>query len=449
MAYTSVIPVHRLERTVDYVQDKSKTSREKDADSAASLEEAVDYALNRDKTERDVFESAIGCTCRTAYEDMLAVKKRWHKLGGVQGYHMVQSFRVGEVTPELAHKIGLEFARQHLGGKYQVLVTTHLNTEHIHNHLVWNSVSMVHGKKYRSNAKSYFTEVRAQSDALCRQYGLSVIDTERAASVAMPYVQWQAEQNDQPTWRSAIRQDVDEAVSVSLTWRQFLRALEQKGYELQLDRKYPTLKPPGKERPVRFKTLGANYTPETIQRRILYPRRHSPTEENRGSPLRVLRARLRTRGKPMRKLTGLRALYYRYLYELGALPRKPRHPSYAARQDIRKLDTYIAQMHFLDVHGIDTRQQLTAYRQPLQAQIAELTRERCGLYRTQQESPRIRELTQQLKSLRQEDKMCRDIERHSQEVQCRLAQAKAERLERQKAMDEKQKSKEKTIWEMI
>ena len=135
MAYTSVIPVRRLDRTVDYVQNKAKTTPK-------SLEEAVDYAANRDKTESACFETGLGCTTTSAFEDMRLNTLRWHKETGVQGYHLVQSFAEGEVTPELAHQIGVEFAEQLLLGKYQAIVTTHLNTKHYHNHIVWSAVSL-------------------------------------------------------------------------------------------------------------------------------------------------------------------------------------------------------------------------------------------------------------------------------------------------------------------
>ena len=170
MAYTSVIPVRRLDRTVDYVQNKEKTTPK-------SLEEAVDYAANRDKTDSACFETGLGCTTTSAFEDMRLNTLRWHKETGVQGYHLVQSFAEGEVTPELAHQIGVEFAEQLLLGKYQAIVTTHLNTKHYHNHIVWSAVSLEDGKKYHSNSKSYYTEVRALSDALCQKYGLSIIET--------------------------------------------------------------------------------------------------------------------------------------------------------------------------------------------------------------------------------------------------------------------------------
>ena len=396
MAYTSVIPVYRLDNAVRYAQDKQKTTRQH----GMPLAETVDYALNREKTETDCFESGLGCTTQSAYEDMRANAVRWHKTDGVQGYHLVQSFAEGEVTPELAHKIGLELAERVLGGRYQAIVTTHLNTSHYHNHIVWSSVAMNSGRKYHSNAKSYALEIRAVSDELCVKYGLSIIQTERAAQVSKPYAEWLAEKNGQPTWRTVIRQDVDAALAEALTWRQFIRELESKGYELNFNHKYPTLRPPGKTRPVRFKTLGRQYTSEALQIRILYPdaRWHFLQEQ----PPVAKHARLRKSYGKARRLTGLRALYYRYLYELGALPHKPRRPSYAVRQDIRNLDRRIRQMEFLSKNEIDFVAQLQAKQSALESKIAELQDERQQLYRSEPGSPQIREITAALKPLRRD-----------------------------------------------
>ena len=426
MAYTSVIPVRRLDRAVKYVMNKEKTT-------AVSLQDALDYAANRDKTEQSCFESSYACTLETAFADMHQTKERWHKLGGVQGYHLVQSFAADEVTPELAHRIAKELADRVLGGRYEYVIGTHLNTGHIHSHIVWNSVSCVDGKKYRSNYKSYVTEIRAVSDELCRKYKLSVIDTENSNHVAKPYAEWLAEKNGQPTWRTAIRQDVDEAIQQSLTWRQFLNALERKGYEVRMGRKYPVLRPPGKERFVRFKTLGKRYTPEAIQTRILYPQFNRCFVEN--SP-RVQYGRLHG-GKPRRKLTGLRALYYRYLYELGALPRKPRRPSYAVRQDAYKLDQRIRQMEFLSRNNIDTLAQLEAYRQTKLGEIVQLMAERKSLYKTNPDSSRIQQINAALKQLRQEERLCRKIAEHSIEVQQHLTEARRDRAEQQQREQER------------
>ena len=256
MAYTSVIPVHRLDNAIDYTLDEKKSSRR---ENEKSLEGEIGKTLNQEKTEQDLFQSAIGCTCDTAFEDMCKIKKMWHKEKGVQGFHLVQSFAAGEISPELAHQIGLEFAGQLLGGEFQAVVSTHLNTKCIHNHIVWNSVSMKNGRKYHSNEKSYVTGVRRISDELCEKHHLSVIHTEKSERVARPYAQWLAEQNGNPTWKTPIRQDVDAAIAASLTWKQFLRALEKQGYAFRFDRKYPTLILPGTGRTVRFKTLGKSY----------------------------------------------------------------------------------------------------------------------------------------------------------------------------------------------
>ena len=435
MAYTSVIPVRRLDRAVKYVMNKEKTT-------AVSLQDALDYAANRDKTEQSCFESSYACTLETAFSDMRQTKERWHKSGGVQGYHLVQSFAAGEVSPELAHQIAKELADRVLGGRYEYVIGTHLNTDHIHSHIVWNSVSRIDGKKYHSNGKSYVTQIRAVSDALCRKYKLSVIDTENSNHVAKPYAEWMAEKNSQPTWRTAIRQDVDEAIQQSLTWRQFLNALERNGYEVRMGRKYPVLRPPGKERFVRFKTLGKRYTPEAIQTRILYPRSYRPYVEN---PPTIKHGRLRSGKKPCRKLTGLRALYYRYLYELGALPRKPRRPSYAVRQDAYKLDQRIRQMEFLSKHNIDTLEQLETHRKALQTEIGQLQTKRKQLPKTDDVQSQHESVNTALKQLRQEERLCRKIAEHSLEVQQHLTEARRDRAAQQQREQERARNRRPNI----
>ena len=285
------------------------------------MEGEIDKALNKDQSEQDLFQSAIGCTIDSAFEDMCQIKKIWHKEKGVQGFHLVQSFAPGEISPELAHQIGMEFADRLLGGKFQAVVSTHLNTKCIHNHIVWNSVSMENGKKYRSNEKTYVTGVRKISDELCVKHRLSVIHTEKSERVARPYALWLAEQNGTYTWKTPIQKDIEEAIAASLTWKQFLRVMEKQGYAFRFDRKYATMILPGTGRTVRFKTLGKNYTPEAIQNRILYPK--PPHRAGKQTPP-ASRFLILLGEKPPRRISGLRALYYSYLYKMGALSKKPR-----------------------------------------------------------------------------------------------------------------------------
>ena len=234
---------------------------------------------------------------------------------------------------------------------------------------------------------------------------------------------------------------MDDAIARSLTWKQFVQAMELKGYRMQFGRKYPILQPPDKTRPVRFKTLGTRYTPQAIRNRILYPRWRYPTERPQPN---VWRGRLHGAYRKARKLTGLRALYYRYLYELGALPRKPQRPSYVVRQDIRSLDKRIRQMEFLAHRGIDTLGQLDDYRQEREKTVADLLAERRQLHRAEPDDAvqaRLAQITQILKPLRRDIRLCRQIAVQSVQMQERLRQrtenAPAQNHEQDKDMERK------------
>ena len=319
-----------------------------------------------------------------------------------------------------------------------------MNTKCLHNHLVWNSVSLTNGKKYRSNQKSYITRIRRISDELCQKYHLSIIDTEKSQQAAMPYAQWLAEKKGQPTWKTVIQQDVDAAAISALTWKQFLWILGQQGYTFQLNRKYFTLRPPGKERPVRFKTLGPDYTPEAIQRRILETQPPLPAGK-RTAPAR--RFTLRAGKLPSRGITSLRALYFSYLYQMGVLKKKPRHPNYALREDIRKLDQRIEQMEFIFRNQIQDREQLASIRQEKEMEIESLVKERRKFYRYKPGSPQIAVFTDRLRELRHTVKLCREIAAHSIEMEQRMRAARLEEQRREQQEQEKEQDKRSHHWE--
>ena len=171
MAYTKILVIsNRLDKCLDYVQNEEKTA----------LEAAIDYAMNQVKTERTCYESAINCDKARAYEDMLATKQRWGKeYRKRKGYHIIQSFAPGEVTPDEAHAVGVEFAHRLLSKRYEVIVTTHLDKAHLHNHIVFNAVSFLDGRMYLDRLRDYYGKngvgIRGTSDAICREHGLSII----------------------------------------------------------------------------------------------------------------------------------------------------------------------------------------------------------------------------------------------------------------------------------
>ena len=203
---------------------------------------------------------------------------------GVIAYHGYQSFAPGECTPELAHEIGVKLARQLWGDRYQVLVATHLDREnHLHSHFVINTVSFVDGKKFYRSGRDY-RAMREASDALCREYGLSVLENPQPGKTKH-YAEYQAEQNGKPTWRSLIKRDVDAALRQSMTERQFFHALQRMGYEVKVGADF-SVRPQGKERFFRLgRNLGENYTPAGIRSRLLEQSR--PEREYRPQPRKV------------------------------------------------------------------------------------------------------------------------------------------------------------------
>ena len=219
MAITKIIAIRdRLDKRVNYAVNGEKTT----------LDTGITYAANPEKTEQHFFTSDLNCeSCETAYAEMQATKSRFGKKGGVVGYHFIQSFAPGEVTPEQAHAIGVEFAQRLFGERYEVVVGTHLDKVHLHNHVVVNSVSFVDGKKYHSSPGSYYFDVRGVSDALCRENDLSTIAPQGKGK---HYAEWKAENTGKPTIRSIIRGDIDRFIGEAYTYETFLMLLRRRGY---------------------------------------------------------------------------------------------------------------------------------------------------------------------------------------------------------------------------
>lgn len=285
---------------MNYVVNSEKTS----------LDASVLYATNPEKTEQSFFTAVLNCeSVRTAYAEMADTKKRWNKTGSVLGYHFIQSFAPGEVTPEQAHEIGMEFARRMFGDRYEVVIGTHLDKSHLHNHIVINSVSFVDGQKYHSSPESYYNEVRGTSDELCRENDLSVITPQGKGK---HYGEWKAEQDGRPTVRSIIREDIDRIIGEAYTYQTFLLLLQRNGYAIKSgpNRKYTAVRPPGAKRFIRLDSLGDGYTEEAIKQRLMGQRSGAPQKPKQ--PVYHTK-RYRVKGKlsryPKRKITGFLALY--------------------------------------------------------------------------------------------------------------------------------------------
>ena len=449
MATTSIWRVKGwLGKVVIYAENPEKTAnpkfyadRELTEQDGQELSDVIRYAVNSRKTQKadnedcavvHRFVSGINCSPSTARDEMLAVKKRFGKEDDTVAYHGYQSFAPGEATPELAHEIGVKLAERLWGDRYQVIVATHLDKEnHLHNHFVVNTVSFADGIKYHRTRKDYH-EMQTVSDALCREYGLSVIEQPQQGR-GKQYGEWRAEQEQCPTWRGLIRADMDEAIRQSMTERQFFDNLRKKGYEVKIGKDI-SVRPPGKERFVRLiRNFGENYSIEQIRRRILSQTR---AEKKLSEPTRqVIRIRLFGSLKKTRKITGFRTLYVHYCYLLGIFPKNRPQQSrkrlhFLLREDLLKLDAITAETRLLIGHRIDTAEQLFCYRDEVNGKIEALTADRKQLYKAQRTAAvksdpekasevkvKVAALSKELAALRKEVVLCNSIAERSGVIQ--------------------------------
>lgn len=271
MATTGFWPVKgRLKEVIDYANNPDKTTAKEYLDE--DLYTAIRYVENDDKTDQTMFVSGINCSKHNAYNEMIAVKRRFGERGKNIAYHGYQSFAIGEVTPEEAHSIGKETARKMWGAKYQVVVTTHLNTDNIHNHFVVNSVSFKTGRKFRNGIGDRI-ELRKISDAICAERNKSVIQGNKFFSNKKEY--W-IKKSGGMTHRDMLRKDIDSIIKNSISWSCFKENLKGLGYRIVRDDNYGhiTIIADGWKRPVRLDSLGANYTIEAIEKRLAH-NRHS------------------------------------------------------------------------------------------------------------------------------------------------------------------------------
>lgn len=288
-------------------------------------------------------------------------------------YHIIQSFKPGEVTPELALEIAKEFAAEHLSG-YEAVIGVHEDKEHIHAHTIFNSVNANTGEKYHSNARSYYSQIRAISDRLCREHGLSVI-MEGKTEKAVSYIEWLRQSKDQPTFRAMLEADLREAIEDANDIGHFFLIMEHKGYEIKHGNR------------LGFRLRG--------QERFMVPGRKNPLFTEAGiraaiegnldaieagtRPAIIYRPRYEPyRRRHPQKYTGFMALYVHYLYLLGKAGQRQYPPKMTPhlRREIMKFESYKEQFAFLRAHGVSTAEDLQAVRARAEETLASLNKQR-------------------------------------------------------------------------
>ena len=231
------------------------------------MSKAIAYILNPEKTDEKLLVSSYGCASETAAREFEWTRKIAEQKGmnpvRIIARHVIQSFEIGEVTPELAHEIGKQFADEILGGKYEYVLTTHIDKDHVHNHLIFNAVDFVDYHAYKSYKRIYY-DMREVSDRLCKENGLSVIPPSQ--NKGMGYKEY-TEAKRGTSWKQKLKQTIDRLVITAKDYDDFLRLMQEAGYEIKTG-KYISFRAEGQERFTRSKTIGENYTEERIEERI-------------------------------------------------------------------------------------------------------------------------------------------------------------------------------------
>lgn len=393
----------------------------------------VRYIMNPAKTQEGKLVSGVNLFIplndwQAPTNQMMDTKVRFGKQGGRLAYHIEQSFKPGEVTPEVAHQIGVELAKELFGNKYEVVVATHIDKEHIHNHILLNSVSFVDGSKFHQPNAMYYDRIRKISDRLCEKYGLSIIKEVKSHKYESYPAQHHQKPQPAPTVHSIMYQDIDRAVDAAKDLDDFYRILTQMGYRVKREGKYPAISPEGHGffRLYKFKE---GYTEEGIRKRIAeknrrpHQQKSTPVYGAWKTPAEQQSYKKRYTGYYARRYNrrGLNATYLHYRYMLVSIRRQsyPRYPTIEQRKALAKLDKYSQEARLLVRNKIQTREELRDYQHDLDERIHAFHKERWYLNRDLQKGPsegerqviqqKISEINRQLKPLYRERSLCKDI----------------------------------------
>lgn len=436
MATTSLWKVSgSLKKVLDYAENPDKTS----------LKNVIDYASDGAKTDDELFVTGINCEVERAYEMMSETKRQFGKKDKVVAYHGYQSFKDGEVTPEECHAIGVETAKRLWGDKYEVIVTTHLNTKtHLHNHFVFNSVSFVDGEKFRYKTADILA-LREVSDEVCKEFGKSVL--EKSPFHGSSSVYW-IHRNGGLTQTDIVKDDIDIAIAHSYSPQSFMQNLIDMGYRFNrgIFNEYPSIFVPGRSKPIRLKSFGEEYTRQRLLERINTNRYTRPLKIKFYFPI------YRIYGK--RKPTWADSLYTLFdtlltiLELMLAKPEEKQVPiSPELRFEIQKLDKYIKQQEFLTVYKLETVEELSSFADNLQNRMDKLLEKRKQIDNKirRAATPEIeaeykaerRKISGQLAVIREDIATAKDIEKESS----RLVRI----LENEYALEVKQKIKNREM----
>lgn len=347
MATTSLWPIKKtINNTIEYVENKDKTQIP-----ISDLSNTIDYASNKNKTEEQFYVTGINCDSKNVYQDMMLVKKAYNKIENIQGFHGYKSFKEGEVTPDVAHKIGIQLANEMWGDEFQVVVTTHLNTNHVHNHFVVNSVSMKDGHKY-NYSNHEMARLRQTNDFICKEYGLSSLE-EKVTRKNFDFSKYINHDN----YSTRTQKDIDIAIKNSFNYQDFINNMKKMNYEVIERYGKLSVRHINMKRNIRIeRQFGEDYTIDNIYRRI--------AEE---VPDKLTTDELITynyhKNNYYKNKHSLTAMFLYFIFRIKTYEKSPRnYPiSEEMKKEINKMELYNLEVRFMDENKIDALEELNIF----------------------------------------------------------------------------------------
>ena len=413
--------VTHLDQVVDYAEDHNKTNLSNFKD----LNDLMDYAMNGDKTEESLYISGINCDPNNATKEMIMIKDKYLKKDGILAWHAYQSFKEGEVTPDEAHKIGLELANEMWGDRFQVVVTTHLNTKQYHNHFVFNSVSFLDGKKYNADRNSY-AEFRRLNDLICMEHGKFYLSEKKTKS-GINYINYQNRGIKYTNYYKKAKEDLDLAIAKASNYESFKNILINLGYDITVRAGKLSIRGKDYKRNIRIERyFGEDYSIDNINKQIkglylpetrTYYRNRKPT-----SILSIL-------SKP--KYNSFYSMYIRYCNLLNNYPNYiKKYPlSSSVKEDVKKLDSFSEQAIMLVNNHIETEDNFYFFLDNKVNELSNLKQKREDLwkkYKIVNDSEKVEikkeidNISNKIKEVNKEVKMCEDIRLRKQDVEDNL-----------------------------
>ena len=412
----AVVKIWKIDERLDNVINYATKDEKFDINTFNELNKVIGYTMQDYKTEKQLFVSGINCLPDIAFKEMMITKKEFNKENGIQGFHIIQSFAPGEITPELCHEVGMKFAEEIWGERFEVVVSTHMDKHHLHNHFVINSVSFVDGKKYRDTYNSY-AELRNVSDSLCEEYGLSVIKQKDIPKYKKNYSNYQIKNLESDNYYVTTKKDIDRAIGMASSYLDFEKLLVGMGYELNYRGENKTLsirRDPYKKR-IRVKKYGDDYTFNRITERI-------KVEHITRVPFLIEFSNnkyYRDYNYKKEKPKGIYALYLHYCYLLHVFPQKNPYKKLppSIKVDSLKLDRISEEAKLLVSEKLENDEQFFSFKNSKQEELNNLLSERENLwykYHHHENKEEIKNEIDSIKvkveSLRRVIKLCDGIE---------------------------------------